>query len=86
MPEQVHQISITKKIDLNSGNSLKTLERFTKAAGRARIATKKLGAETRGSRSALEKSSRAFAGSAERLRGVGTSSPEGAEGVNTCVL
>ena len=83
MPEQVHKISITKKIDLNSGNSLKTLERFTKAAGRARIATEKLGAETRRSRSALEKSSRAFAGSAERLRGVGASSTEAAEGMNS---
>ncbi|MYA96078.1 MAG: hypothetical protein F4X91_06685 [Nitrospinae bacterium] len=83
MPEQVHKISITKKIDLNSGNSLKTLDRFTKAAGRARIATEKLGAETRRSRSALEKSSRAFAGSAERLRGVGASSTEAAEGMNT---
>ena len=82
MPEQVHKISITKKIDLNSGNSLKALDRFTKAAGRARIATEKLGAETRGSRSALEKSSRAFAGSAERLRGVGASSTEAAEGMN----
>lgn len=83
MPEQVHKISITKKIDLNSGNSLKALDRFTKAAGRARIATEKLGAETRGSRSALEKSSRAFAGSAQRLRGVGASSTEAAEGMNT---
>ena len=83
MPEQVHKISITKKIDLNSGNSLKALDRFTKAAGRARIATEKLGAETRESRSALEKSSRAFAGSAERLRGVGASSTEAAEGMNT---
>ena len=83
MPEQVHQISITKKIDLNSGNSLKALDRFTKAAGRARIAAEKLGAETRGSRSALEKSSRAFARSAERLRGVGASSTEAAEGMNS---
>ena len=83
MPEQVHKISITKKIDLNSGNSLKALDRFTKAAGRARIATEKLGAETRGSRSALEKSSRAFAGSAERLQGIGTSSTEAAEGMNS---
>ena len=82
MPEQVHKISITKKIDLNSGNSLKALDRFTKAAGRARIATEKLGAETRGSRSALEKSSRAFVGSAERLQGVGASSTEAAEGMN----
>ena len=82
MPEQVHQISITKKIDLNSGNSLKVLDRFTKAAGRAGIAAEKLGAETRGSRSALEKSSRAFARSAERLQGVGVSSTEAAEGMN----
>ena len=82
MPEQVHQISITKKIDLNSGNSLKVLDRFTKAAGRAGIAAEKLGAETRGSRSALEKSSRAFARSAERLQGVGVSSTEAADGMN----
>ena len=83
MPEQVHQISITKKIDLNSGNSIKALDRFTKAAGRAGIATEKLGAETRESRSALEKSSRALAGSAERLRGVGLSSVDAAEGMNS---
>ena len=83
MPEQVHQISITKKIDLNSGNSLKALERFTKAAGQARIATEKLKVETRGSRSALEKSSRTFARSAERLQGVGASSTEAAEGMNS---
>ncbi len=83
MAEQVHNISITKKIDLNSGNSLKVLERFTKAAGQARIATEKLNAETRGSRSALEKSSRTFVGSAERLRGVGVSSTEAAEGMNS---
>ncbi len=83
MPEQVHKISVIKKIDLNSGNSLNALERFTKAAGRARIATEKLKAETHGSRSALEKSSRAFVRSSERLQGVGVSSMDAAEGMNS---
>ena len=83
MPEQVHKISVIKKIDLNSGNSLKALDRFTKAAGRARIATEKLNAETHGSRSALEKSSRAFVRSSERLQGVGVSSMDAAEGMNS---
>ncbi len=83
MPEQVHKISVIKKIDLNSGNSLKTLDRFAKAAGRARIATEKLQAQTLGSRSALEKSSRAFVQSADRLEGVGVSSMRAAEGMNT---
>lgn len=83
MPEHVHKISVIKKIDLNSGNSLKALERFTKAAGRARIATEKLKAETHGSRSALEKSSRAFVRSSERLQGVGVSSMDAAEGMNS---
>ena len=83
MPEQVHKISITKKIDLNSGNSLKALERFTKAAAQARIATEKLKLETRGSRSALEKSSRTFVRSSERLQGVGASSMDAAEGMNS---
>ena len=83
MPEQVHSISITKKIDLNSGQSIKALERFTKAAGRARIATEKLNTETRGSRSALNKSSRAFVKSSERLQGVGVSSMDAAEGMNS---
>ena len=83
MPEQVHKISVIKKIDLNSGNSLKALDRFTRAAGRARIATEKLQAETRGSRSALEKSSRAFVQSADRLEGVGVSSMRAAEGMST---
>ncbi|MDE0333261.1 MAG: hypothetical protein OXL41_15510 [Nitrospinae bacterium] len=83
MPEQVHKISITKKIDLNSGNSLKALERFTKAAGQARIATEKLNAQTRESRSALQKSSRAFMLSTKRLQGVGASSTEAAVGMNS---
>ncbi len=83
MPEQVHTISITKKIDLNSGKSLKALERFTKAAGQARIATEKLNTETRGSRTALQKSSRTFVKSSERLRGVGVSSMDAAEGMNS---
>lgn len=83
MPEQVHKISVIKKIDLNSGNSLKALDRFTKAAGRARIATEKLQVETHGSRSALEKSSRAFVRSSERLQGVGVSSTDAAEGMNS---
>lgn len=83
MPEQVHKISVIKKIDLNSGNSLKALDRFTKAAGRARIATEKLNTETHGSRSALEKSSRAFVRSSERLQGVGVSSMDAAEGMNS---
>ena len=83
MPEQVHTISITKKINLNSGKSLKALERFTKAAGQARIATEKLNTETRGSRTALQKSSRTFVKSSERLRGVGVSSMDAAEGMNS---
>ena len=83
MPEQVHKISVIKKIDLNSGNSLKALDRFTKAAGRARIATEKLNTETHGSRSALEKSSRVFVRSSERLQGVGASSTDAAEGMNS---
>ena len=83
MPEHVHKISVIKKIDLNSGNSLKALDRFTKAAGRARVATEKLQVETHGSRSALEKSSRAFVRSSERLQGVGVSSMDAAEGMNS---
>ena len=82
MPEHVHKISVTKKIDLDSGNSLKALERFTKAAGQARIATEKLNTETRGSRTALEKSSRTFVLSSEKLQGVGASSKDAADGIN----
>lgn len=82
MPEQVHKISVIKKIDLNSGNSIKALDRFTKAAGQARIATEKLITETRGSRTALHKSSRTFSQSSERLQGVGVSSMDAAEGMN----
>ncbi len=83
MPEQVHKISVIKKIDLNSGNSLKVLDRFTKSAGQARIATEKLGTQTRVSQSALQQSSRTFVQSSERLYAVGVSSTEAAEGMNT---
>ena len=83
MPEQVHKISVIKKIDLNSGNSLKVLDRFTKSAGQARIATEKLGTQTRVSQSALQQSSRTFVQSSERLHAVGVSSTEAAEGMNT---
>ena len=83
MPEQVHKISVIKKIDLNSGNSLKVLDRFTKSAGQARIATEKLGIQTRVSQSALQQSSRTFVRSSERLHAVSVSSTEAAEGMNT---
>ena len=84
MPEHVHKISVIKKIDLNSGNSLKALDRFTQGGGPGENRYGKAQyRNTHGSRSALEKSSRAFVRSSERLQGVGVSSTEAAEGMNS---
>ncbi len=83
MPEHTYKISVTKRIDLHSGNSLKTLARFTKTAGQARTATEQLNAETRESRDALKKSSRAFIESSKKLEKVGDSFMDAADGIST---
>ena len=82
MPEHTYKISLTKRIDVHSGNSLKTLARFTKTAGQARTATEQLNAETRESRATLKKSSRAFLESSKKLEEVGVSSMDAAEGMS----
>ena len=82
MPEHTYKISLTKRIDVHSGNSLKTLARFTKTAGQAQTATEQLNAETRESRATLKKSSRAFLESSKKLEEVGVSSMDAADGMS----